>query len=119
MTKHAAAVVKENPAKKTAQIKKVAPVKKASVKKAPVATGSAKADSARKSQLRIYKRDQRDRDEAAGVKVIQPRIVPRTQAFLSRYQAEHGLRSVGAALDKIAVDMEAAEKETKRNNRSK
>jgi hypothetical protein len=66
-------------------------------------TKATPAPMTRKDQLRMYKQDQRERDAASGISVIQPRVQPETKEFLERYQAEHRLTSLGAALDKIAA----------------
>jgi len=64
----------------------------------------------RKDLLRVYKQEQRDRDAASGISVIQPRVQPETKQFLERYRVEHGLNSIGAALDKIAAFLSGKDK---------
>lgn len=64
------------------------------------------ASPTRKELLRQYKQDQRDRDAASGMTVLQARVKDSTKTFLEEYRDGGGFGSIGAALDILVETLE-------------
>jgi len=84
--------------------------KNVAAKKAP----AKKAATSRKEQLRQYKQDQRDRDAASGITLIQPRVKASTKTFLENYRDTGGFESIGAALDAFVESVGGESKSRKK-----